>query len=399
MTVRNTYTLGLDIGGTNIKIVILENRQRVIFRHQIPSNANAGANAVRRTIAEAINRASSYFLDSIDPSTLPQTETLTGFHTPQMRQEHEFIAKAQNPPTFRKPLTTSHNDSTLKHPEFPTPARKDPPLRTPDPPTTVHNLPNLRQPEFLTTSSNPQTLRQVPSPKPPFFSIGIGCAGTVHPITGVVVNSPNFLDWTNVPLADWVRADTTLPTRVLNDANSATVAEWKLGAARGFHNVILLAFGTGIGGGIIIDGKLFTGSTGTGAELGHITIRYDGIPCNCGNTGCFERYCSASALKRLFPDVSAEEIFTQAPKNPTYREALDDFLNALSIAITGLANAFDPDCILIGGGLSKGISVHLPIIAEYVQKHAFPNAASHVQIRPCELGSWAGAIGAALAAP
>jgi len=231
----------------------------------------------------------------------------------------------------------------------------------------------------------------------PFLGIGMGCAGSVDPKNGVVLNSPNFSDWKDVPLAQWAREDFGLPVVVGNDANCAMFTEWKIGNAQGYDNALLLTFGTGVGGGLILNGKLYAGSTGTAGELGHFSIHAGGIWCPCGNRGCFERYCSASALELAAKGVGAKEVFARSNEEP-FRSILQRFMDDLNIGVTSLANVFDPDCILLGGGLSKGIVDHLEDIQAWVRKHAFPAVAKHVKIIPTKFANQSGAIGAALLA-
>ncbi len=227
-------------------------------------------------------------------------------------------------------------------------------------------------------------------------SLGIGCAGSVNIESGVVFSSPNFRDWNDVPLATWVQSDCGLPVTVHNDANCATVAEWRLGAGRGFSSLILLTFGTGIGGGAIINDQLFTGASGTAGELGHLSISFNGIPCSCGNTGCFERYCSATALTSQLPNRNAQEIFAGAQGDEQCRVVVDSFLTALNVGLVSIANIFDPQCILLGGGLAQGFPPYISAISNQVKKHCFPVIGKNLVVRICELGNWAGAIGAAL---
>lgn len=230
-----------------------------------------------------------------------------------------------------------------------------------------------------------------------FHSVGLGCAGSVDPKTGVVLNSPNFAQWKNVPLKQWIAEDYGINASVDNDANCAMFTEWKLGHAMGAENAVLLTFGTGVGGGLIINKRLFTGSTGSAAELGHFSIHADGIECSCGNKGCFERYCSASALERMLPGYPSKEIFYRAAANEEpYRQVLDKFLHELRIGVTSIANIFDPDVILIGGGLSNGIAPYLGNLQDWVGKHAFPAVSKHVKVMQTKFANLSGAIGAAL---
>lgn len=232
-----------------------------------------------------------------------------------------------------------------------------------------------------------------------FSALGLGCAGSVDPHTGMVLNSPNFAQWHNVPLRDWAIADFGLPAIVANDAKCAAFTEWKMGNGKGFRNTILLTFGTGVGGGLILDGKLYMGATGTAGELGHFSIHADGILCPCGNRGCFERYCSASALEKSLPGLTAKDIFSRAnEKEPASLAVLNKFFEELKIGVTSLANMFDPECILIGGGLSKGILPYLDEIQTWIREHAFPLVGLKTKIIPTKYFNQSGAIGSALLA-
>lgn len=231
----------------------------------------------------------------------------------------------------------------------------------------------------------------------PFDKIGIGCAGSIDFERGVVINSPNFAEWSHVPLRDWAQEKFRVPVALDNDANCATLAEWKLGAARGARHVVLLTLGTGIGGGLILNGSLHRGATGAAGELGHVSLHADGKWCPCGNRGCFERYCSASALSEKFPDLSAKEVFERAASEP-YRSAVRTFIEELEIGLTSLANAFDPECLVLGGAVSDGLLPYFEQIEKFLREHAFPSVGANVRLVHAEHGTWSGAIGAALLA-
>jgi glucokinase len=228
-------------------------------------------------------------------------------------------------------------------------------------------------------------------------TIGIGCAGSVDPRTGVVRNSPNFGHWKDVPLREWAELDFNVPVSIENDANCAVFAEWKMGNGQGMENLILLTLGTGVGGGLILNNSLFHGSTGTGGELGHFSIYADGEQCNCGNRGCLERYCSGTALRRNAGDVSSKEVFAR-PKEPKFAKVIEKFLSDFKVALVSLANTFDPDAILLGGQVSLGVTPYLPELQEWVAKHAFPAVGAHMQILPAKFGNLSGSLGAALLA-
>jgi glucokinase len=230
-----------------------------------------------------------------------------------------------------------------------------------------------------------------------FGAVGVGCAGSVDHDKGVVRSSPNFSDWKDVSIRQWIQEDFNVPSIVENDANCAVYGEWKMGGADEWNNVILLTLGTGIGGGIVLNRQLFRGSTGTGGELGHMSIHAHGKKCQCGNTGCFERYCSASALIEKAGGISAKEIFSRESE-PKFREIVDHFLHDFKIGVTSLANIFDPDCILLGGGMSQGVALHLDEIRSWVKEHAFSAVGKHVKIEMTQHKNLSGAIGAALLA-
>lgn len=234
--------------------------------------------------------------------------------------------------------------------------------------------------------------------KIPFQSIGIGCAGSVDHRGGIVRNSPNFAHWKDIPLKDWVTQDTGVPVCIENDANCAVLSECKIGAGQGFENIVLLTLGTGIGGGLILNNQLFRGSTGTAGELGHFSIHADGIECPCGNRGCFERYCSATSVKKKANGISPKEVFSKASENPFYGKIVSEFLDDFQIGLVSIANMFDPDCILLGGAVTEGVGVYLPKLQAWVKNHAFPIVGQHIQIKMTKHGNLSGSLGAALLA-
>ncbi|MGB2967575.1 MAG: ROK family protein, partial [Phycisphaerae bacterium] len=127
-------------------------------------------------------------------------------------------------------------------------------------------------------------------------AVGVGAPGPLDSKAGIVVFAPNMAGWRDVPVRDRLQGDLGRPVVLENDANVAAYGEFRCGAARNVSNLALLTLGTGIGGGIVLDGRLFRGSTDTGAELGHMVIQYGGRPCGCGNRGCLEAYASATAV-------------------------------------------------------------------------------------------------------
>lgn len=231
-----------------------------------------------------------------------------------------------------------------------------------------------------------------------FDFIGAGCAGSVDFSAGIVRNSPNFAHWKNVPLRDWIQEDYEVPAIVENDANCAIFSEFKLGAGEGYDNLVLLTLGTGIGGGLILNGQLFRGATGTAGELGHLTIHSQGLDCPCGNRGCFERYCSATAVKMQAKGISPKEVFSKAHIVPEYKKIIDEFIHHFQVGLVGIANVFDPQCILLGGAVTDGLSLYLDSIKNWVRSHAFPAVGAQLEIKTTHFKNLSGALGAALLA-
>jgi len=247
-------------------------------------------------------------------------------------------------------------------------------------------------------------------------AIGIGSPGTIDARTGVVTGqSPNLPGWVGVELITPF-AQYQMPVAVDNDANCSAYAEYKYGAARGYKDIVAITLGTGIGSGIILDGKLFHGSHFSGAELGHLSIRSDGPTCGCGNRGCLELYASAAAILRRAADAartnpdsalagidfSAEDdsplagVFNAAQKEDSVAiSVLDAVADDLSVGLAGILNAFDPEVVVIGGGAVDAAPDYIKIVAEKTSRLTFVSSTRRLRIRAAQLGNKAGFIGAA----
>jgi glucokinase len=240
--------------------------------------------------------------------------------------------------------------------------------------------------------------------------LGIGSAGLVH--QGTVRNSPNLPGWQGaVPLLRLLKAKLRkppLPLVIDNDANCFVLAESFCGAARGHRNVIGLTLGTGVGGGIMIGGRLYRGSTGGAGELGHVSIKLDGPACLCGNKGCLEAMAGANSILTRYKgltskfriqnaELTVEEISALAKKGDRSAvNALAETGTLLGVALANYVNIFNPEMIVIGGGVAQaGKHLMEPAVAEMKQR-AMPFNAAMVKVKPARLGPWAGAIGAAL---
>ncbi len=227
-------------------------------------------------------------------------------------------------------------------------------------------------------------------------AVGIACAGSIDSRQGVVRSSPNFQGWHDVPLREAMQGRWRVPVTVENDANAATMAEWKLGEFHEARQMVLLTLGTGIGGGLIVDGRLFRGATGTAGELGHMSIRADGEPCPCGARGCFERYASGSALGRRAGGVSPKEVLART--DGKYAVLVDAYLEDLATGMANICNVFDPEAMVLGGAVSEGLARFLPVLEEKVRVRIFPSIAVQLRVGLARMGTFGGAMGAALTA-
>lgn len=212
--------------------------------------------------------------------------------------------------------------------------------------------------------------------------LGIGSPGTIQSREGIVVYSNNF-SWENVPLREEIQRYLQLPVYINNDANCAALGEAVAGAGKGRKNVVLLTLGTGVGSGIILEGKIFEGGYPGGAEFGHHVICMDGEPCTCGRKGCFEAYASATALIREtrraaerqkdsliyhfckddLNSINGSTVFLAAEKgDQTARQVVENYIRYLSEGIANIINLLRPDVVLLSGGVcNQGDVLTMPI--------------------------------------
>lgn len=241
-------------------------------------------------------------------------------------------------------------------------------------------------------------------------SIGIGSPGTCDSARGVVVRAYN-LGWFQVPICQILRTHFGIPVHLSNDANCAALAETVAGAAVGCRNMVLITLGTGVGGGIIINGEIYAGMRSAGAELGHLLLVLDGEPCTCGRNGCWEAYASVTALIRqakraaahpeslLNPaeEINGLDVFQAADRGDTAMQAvIGQWCEYIAAGLTDLVNTLAPEMILIGGGISRQGERILAPIRRYVTAHCFGGSEGAVPvIKAAQLGNEAGIIGAA----
>lgn len=243
--------------------------------------------------------------------------------------------------------------------------------------------------------------------------IGIGCPGLIDSKDGFVVFAGN-LGLKYFPLQREVSDKTGLPVKITNDAHAAALGEAKFGAGKKYSDSILITLGTGVGGGIVVDGKLFEGGKSVGTEIGHTVIHSDGYPCTCGRKGCFECYASATALMRKTREVMRENQnsamwekytpetvtgltpFEYADSDEAAKSVIDWYIKHLACGITNLANVFRPQAVMIGGGVSgQGERLTVPL-QKLVDKEIFAGTDfAPVKVIKASLGSKAGSYGAA----
>ena len=250
------------------------------------------------------------------------------------------------------------------------------------------------------------------SVKREFAGIGIGCPGLIDSKRGTVVFAGNLnLKYCN--LAEAVSESMGMPAKLTNDANAAALGEAKFGAGKKYSDSILITLGTGVGGGIVVDGKLFEGYKSAGTEIGHIVISEDGLPCTCGRKGCFEAYSSATALIKKTKEVMQANPHSEMwkgydletvsgktafdyPDDEAAKSVVDWYIKYLGCGIVNLANIFRPQVVMLGGGVSNQGKRLTEPLQKIVDKQVFGgNSYVPVKVVTAKLGNRAGAYGAA----
>lgn len=245
--------------------------------------------------------------------------------------------------------------------------------------------------------------------------IGVGTPGIANSATGVIEYSNN-LGFCNTPMVKYIQETINKPVFIENDANAAAYGEYVAGAAKGAKNAVCITLGTGVGGGIIIDGKIYAGSNFAGAEIGHTVIEVDGAQCSCGRKGCFEAYSSATGLIRMskeameaFPDSIMNQMAEEKGKvtartsfdamragDKAAKDVVDKYIKYLAAGITNTINIFQPDVLCIGGGVcNEGDPLLLPVKALVKDEVYTRNSEKNTEIVIAKLGNDAGIIGAA----
>ncbi|MBC7233454.1 MAG: ROK family protein [Chloroflexi bacterium] len=246
------------------------------------------------------------------------------------------------------------------------------------------------------------------------LGIGVGSPGPLDPRTGVVIAPPNLPGWRNVPLREILSQEFGLPVYVNNDANVAALAEQRFGAGRGCSDIVYLTISTGIGGGVISSGQLLLGAHGLAGEPGHTTVEPAGPRCNCGNVGCLEMMAAGPAIARhaldlmqqgqhstLWAVVQGGMELTAEMVGRAAQEGDDVALQAvaraahyLGIGVLNLIHIFDPDRVILGGGVSKLGSLLFDPVRAWVREHAMTDLQRETPVVPAALGDQVGLLGA-----
>lgn len=251
-------------------------------------------------------------------------------------------------------------------------------------------------------------------PSATLVGAGIGSPGPLDTKKGVVILTPN-LGWTNMPVRDRIGSRLNLPASLDNDANCAMAGEWWIGAAQGARHAVTFTLGTGIGGGIVVDGKLVHGASDVAGEVGHMTIETNGRRCGCGNDGCLEAYASGPAIARRTVEaleagaesslrdlgsdlhhITAQTVYTAAAAgDPLAVEVVNDTAKYLGVGVANLINILNPEVVVVCGGVTQaGESLFTPLRRE-VNRRAFRPAVQACRIVPGQLPGTAGVVGAA----
>jgi len=259
-----------------------------------------------------------------------------------------------------------------------------------------------------------ETIAETGAKRSAFAGVGVGAPGPLDRERGVVLVAPN-LGWHNLALRDIIADRVGLTATLDNDANCATLGEWWLGAARGGRNVVGMTIGTGIGGGLILDGKLYHGSSDVAGEIGHMTIDSTGRWCKCGNYGCLEQYASGTAIARrarealtadsdslmhrmvdgALDSLTAALVYEAAKQGDMLAiEVVHDTARFLGAGVANILNIFNPDVVVIAGGVTQAGEALFEPLEREVRRRAFKAAVDAARIVPGTLPGTAGIVGA-----
>lgn len=231
--------------------------------------------------------------------------------------------------------------------------------------------------------------------------VGAGCPGPLDYRQGVILYAPNLPGWREVRVKEFLQQALGLPVYVENDGNAATLGEYYFGAGRGVHHLLYLGLGTGIGSGVIIDGRLLQSGVPGGVEAGHTLVVADGRPCGCGRRGCLEAYFSGRALETQYREITGEAMSAAVicaaagqGQQPA-RSLLERAGRYLGLGIGSLLNLLAPQRVVIGGGMLPSWETFAPYVESGLQEYALTEALQKTALVPAALGGRAGVVGAA----
>jgi glucokinase len=233
-------------------------------------------------------------------------------------------------------------------------------------------------------------------------AVGIGCGGPLDAAKGLLLSPPHLPGWRDVPVTALAEQVFGRPATLENDATAAAAAEHRYGAGVGVRNMIYLTLSTGVGGGIVVDGRLYRGAVGNGGELGHVTVDWHGRECRgCGRRGCLEAYVSGTSIAERsreagLPYATAEEVAAAARAGDAPAVAVwDETVEALACGLTSIVNLFEPELVVVGGGVARAGEQLLGPARAWVLEHAMGPAGGAVRIVAAALGDQVGVVGAA----
>jgi glucokinase len=240
--------------------------------------------------------------------------------------------------------------------------------------------------------------------------VGLASPGPLDTVKGVALSVPTLAGFDNIPLAALLKRKLDLPLRIENDCIAAALGEWRFGAGQGFDNFVYVTVSTGIGGGVVADGKLLRGRRGMAGHIGHMTIVQNGLRCACGNLGCWEAYGSGTAFAQRARDraqsaptslgaggttINGHAVFSTAAQGDALaRQLVAEEAEILGVGMVSLLHLYSPDRIIMGGGMANNFDVLHPAIAAHISTYAMP-AFRDVTITHAALGENSGLIGAA----
>jgi glucokinase len=262
-----------------------------------------------------------------------------------------------------------------------------------------------------------EVMKQAKVDRKSILAVGVGSPGPMDSEKGIIKNPPNLPGWIQIPLKNILWDEFKLPIALENDANAAALGENLYGSGKSAKNFMYITVSTGIGGGVVVNGKLFKGANGNAAEIGHTTINFQGPRCGCGNMGCWEAYASGSALARFAGEgikngrktaiteiacdenIKAEHVFTAAKQGDDYaKELVDREGYYLGVGLANMINSFNPDSIAIGGGVTNEWDLFSDRMLEVMEERALKANFENLKVIKATLGSDVGIMGAAAAA-